>query len=50
MDTLAAQFVYLLQRGEVEVVIAIYIFLEGIIILEADNALIMRVNNKLELR
>jgi hypothetical protein len=41
MDTLAAQLMYLLQRGEVEVVIAIHIFLERISVRKANNALIM---------
>jgi hypothetical protein len=50
MDTLAAQFMYLLQRGEVQVVIAIriYIFLEGISAPGTDGALIMGVDHELE--
>jgi hypothetical protein len=50
MDTLAAQLMYLLQCGEVEVIIAIYIFLEGIKASETDNALIMGVDNELKFR
>lgn len=50
MDTLAAQLMYLLQCGEVEVIIAIHIFLEGIKTPEADNALIMGVDNELKVR
>jgi hypothetical protein len=48
MNTLAAQLMYLLQSGEVEVVIAIYKFLERISVNKVENALIMGVNNELE--
>ena len=50
MDTLAAQLMYSLQRGQVEVVVAIYILLEGLRVARQNNALIMGVHHKLELR
>lgn len=50
MDSLAAQLMYLLQCGEVEVIIAIQILLDGIKTPEADNALIMGIDNELKVR
>ena len=50
MDSLAAQLMYLLQCGEVEVIIAKQILLDGIKTPEADNALIMGIDNELKVR
>ena len=50
MNTLAAQLVYMLQRGEVEVVITICIFLEATSISETIDALIVGVNHELKFR
>jgi len=50
MHTIGIQLVYLLQGGEVEVVIATVIFLEGIVISRQEtHALIMGIYDVLEL-
>ena len=50
MNTLAAQLVYMLQRGEVEVVITICICLEAISNPETIDALIVGVDHELKVR